>query len=703
MMKRESWFTLLSGFFCALLVSFSCTACLASAFDLHIKSASIPLPVNLKSLLLLCALFSLLMSFFYTRKLGLCAFVTLVLLFLYFWFFEDLKLSLEALCNAISKRYNNVYGWGELRWSNVPLPHVDKTLALQILATPICAAVTWTVCRRQELVWALAAAILPIVPCTFITSTVPDAKFLGLWLVALVLLVLTQASRKRSAQQGNRMLLILTLPVTLAVILLFRFAPQDGYSGENTADALLRKMQAMLSVSVADVRGGGSKENIDLSAAGNMRQRRVPVMTVTAPTSGAYYLRGRSYDTYTGTQWTDSGEAYDLPWCLNSYAEHIGSFSVETRYLEDVLYYPYANTFIPRQPMSSPEPDYMENSEELTEYSFDVYSHRWSTSYLIADDQSREAYLHLPEHTQKWAQTLVLDIIISSGNIDYIPQDTLVECIQSYVRQSATYSLKTPRMDGDYDDFAQWFLEDSDTGYCVHFATAATVLLRAAGIPARYVTGYAVNTVADEEVTVYELDAHAWVEYWDAFTGWHILDATPASEESTNPTTPPPSSTSPTLPSTAPTDASEPSETHKPSTSTRPSETTPSVVQKAESVSHSRLGQALKYVFLVILLIALVLAQWRIRVILHQRALRHGTAKQRVLCAWRQSLHYARALGQAPDKKLRSLAEKAKFSPYTPTEEELRAFDTYFRASVAVLKTRPVWRRMYARLILALY
>ena len=283
MMKRESWFTLLSGFIFALLVSFSCTACLASAFDLHIKSAGNPLPINFKSLLVLCAFFSLLMSFFHTRKLDLCAFITLVLLFLYLWYFEDLELSLEALCNAISKRYNNVYGWRELRWSNAPLSRIDKTLALQFLAALLCAAVTWTVCRRQELVWALAAAILPIVPCTFITSTVPSAKFLGLWLVALVLLILTQASRKRSAQQGNRMLLILTFPVTLAVILLFRFAPQDGYNGEKTADALLRKMQAMFSVSISDIKGGASRNKIELSATGNMRQRRVPVMTVTAP------------------------------------------------------------------------------------------------------------------------------------------------------------------------------------------------------------------------------------------------------------------------------------------------------------------------------------------------------------------------------------------------------------------------------------
>ncbi len=297
MMKREAWFTLLSGFFFALFVSFSCTVCLASAFDLHIQSATNPVAVDLKLLLVLCAMLSLIMSALHTWKLTLCSTFVLLFLILYFWFFQDLKLSLEALCNAISKRYDNAYAWGELRWSDAPLSHVDKTIALQCLAAPICAAVAWTVCRRQELVWALAAAILPIVPCTVITSTVPDAKFLALWLVALVLLFLTQASRKRSAKQGNRILLILTLPVTLAVILLFHFAPQESYDGKETADALLQKIQSLFSVSASDIGGSRSRESIDLSDAGYMRQRRTPVMSVTAPTSSTYYLRGRAYDT----------------------------------------------------------------------------------------------------------------------------------------------------------------------------------------------------------------------------------------------------------------------------------------------------------------------------------------------------------------------------------------------------------------------
>lgn len=691
-MKRESWFTLLSGFFLALLVSFSCTACIASAFDLHIESTANAVPVNLRALLALCALSSLYMSIFHTWKLGLCAILTLCLLFVYHWFFGDLKLSLEALCNAISKRYNNVYGWGELRWSDVSLSEVDKTLALQILAAPICAAVTWTVCRRQELVWALAAAILPIIPCTFITSTVPDAKFLGLWITALVLLFLTQASRKRSAQQGNRMLLILALPVTLAVVLLFHFAPQEGYDGKETADALLQKMQALFSLSGSGGASHADRDSIELSTAGNMRQYRVPVMTVHASESRTYYLRGRAYDTYTGLQWTDSGKNYELPWNSGTVAVHVGTISIETRYLEDVVYYPYASISAFHQPLVTPSPSYSENEDGLTGYTFDIYALSQS-QFPSTDEQSLSAYTTLPQHTFQWANALISEQIFTDE--DSISQDVLVRRISSYVKSSAKYNLKTPRMAADYDDFAQWFLEESDTGYCVHFATAATVLLRAAGVPARYVTGYAVNTKADEDVTVYELDAHAWVEYWVRGRGWLILDPTPAAEGSSHSSTLE-SSTKPT----EPTHTTEPSETTAPSTSKRPTDATPTPATEIESSSVCRV---LKYMLLVLLPLTLIWAQWKLRVCLRRRARGRGSAKKRVLTAWRHSLQYSRVLGQTPDRRLRRLAEKAKFSPYTPEPQELREFEAYFHASIATLRTRSVWKRIYARIILALY
>ena len=59
------------------------------------------------------------------------------------------------------------------------------------------------------------------------------------------------------------------------------------------------------------------------------------------------------------------------------------------------------------------------------------------------------------------------------------------------------------------------FVKDYKTGVCRHYASAATLLYRALGIPARYTEGVMVKAVAGKDVVATALDAHAWVEVYD--------------------------------------------------------------------------------------------------------------------------------------------------------------------------------------------
>lgn len=72
------------------------------------------------------------------------------------------------------------------------------------------------------------------------------------------------------------------------------------------------------------------------------------------------------------------------------------------------------------------------------------------------------------------------------------------------------------------------FLTRSRTGHCEYFATAATLLMRSAGIPARYAVGYSVHEYSELEEALVARDrhAHAWAIYWDG-ERWRDLDATP--------------------------------------------------------------------------------------------------------------------------------------------------------------------------------
>lgn len=75
------------------------------------------------------------------------------------------------------------------------------------------------------------------------------------------------------------------------------------------------------------------------------------------------------------------------------------------------------------------------------------------------------------------------------------------------------------------------FLFDTRQGFCEHFAAAFVVTLRAAGVPARVVTGYQggeINAV-DGSFVVRQSDAHAWTEVWLAGKGWQRIDPTAAS------------------------------------------------------------------------------------------------------------------------------------------------------------------------------
>lgn len=74
------------------------------------------------------------------------------------------------------------------------------------------------------------------------------------------------------------------------------------------------------------------------------------------------------------------------------------------------------------------------------------------------------------------------------------------------------------------------FLFNVRKGYCEHYASAFTFLMRAAGIPARVVVGYQggeMNPVGDY-LLVRQSDAHAWAEVWLSDGGWTRVDPTAA-------------------------------------------------------------------------------------------------------------------------------------------------------------------------------
>lgn len=128
--------------------------------------------------------------------------------------------------------------------------------------------------------------------------------------------------------------------------------------------------------------------------------------------------------------------------------------------------------------------------------------------------------LQLPDNVGSRARQLVAE-----WQADNSATPALVRQALQYFRDNPFYYRldSLPLLNDPIDEF----LFESRTGYCEHYASAFTFLMRAAGIPARVVTGYQGGYNNDEYFLVRQSDAHAWSEVWlNDEQGWTRFDPT---------------------------------------------------------------------------------------------------------------------------------------------------------------------------------
>jgi hypothetical protein len=105
--------------------------------------------------------------------------------------------------------------------------------------------------------------------------------------------------------------------------------------------------------------------------------------------------------------------------------------------------------------------------------------------------------------------------------------DYVQAVLDMFTQQPFYYTLTPPRLAGDSVD---QFLFGSKRGFCEHYASAFAILMRAAGIPSRVVTGYQGGMLNPygEYWILRQSDAHAWNEVWIEGRGWVRIDPTAA-------------------------------------------------------------------------------------------------------------------------------------------------------------------------------
>ncbi len=225
------------------------------------------------------------------------------------------------------------------------------------------------------------------------------------------------------------------------------------------------------------------------------------------------------------------------------------------------LYAPYVNNYslfstlntVADQyvlPLKLPKENYMFmdtyvafNGSDLNELLLKVYEtnlesklpNDYNYQEFLAFEKAYRNYVHkvytrLPEKGLERLRQVSFDT--GSGGLE--DKVWLILQVIEYIHENTEYSL-SPGIAPNGVDFAEYFLFDVKKGYCSHYATAATLLLRNYGIPARYVEGYVITTQDIETgnqqddtsvVDVRDYNAHAWVEVYFDSVGWIPIEVT---------------------------------------------------------------------------------------------------------------------------------------------------------------------------------
>ena len=665
----------------------------------------------------------------------------------------------------------------------------DLSLAISAIAGTVTLLAGLSLTKLRSGVLAITFSALPVVPCFLVTDTVPHEFFLFLLFVCGGVILLSHGIRQKNPRQATRLTAMLLLPVMLCSILLFQTNPRQEFDKQPekvidyivnnwivpllpTVDPVMPTFTFSPSITIDPDLPDITLPQVDLRFVGPKRNSKTPVMTVMSEgITGTVYLREKSYNLYDGHAWSigplddDSLEILDPSYLDLHWSDYeVPWLKIQTVKAHKNMYVPYYSTELrlPLQDGAYPNP----NSDRA--YSMPVLplKHNWQSLYRNSYPQMPLSALRtmdlpagftsLPQQTNVRAQEFLKGYGISDSSIHVLD---VANVISHIVYASAEYDLQTGFMPAGETDFALWFLENSDTGYCIHFASAAVVLLRAAGIPARYVEGYTAQLDAYGEALVTQAQAHAWVEYWVPKLGWVIMDPTPADKSAppvtttptepttrptaptteptvpttrptepteptppttkpTNPTEPTPPTTTPTSPTdptaptttpTSPTDPTAPTTSTAPTTqTTQPPSVPPTTSPDTQDPERPKADLTWLWIMLQSLLVLLLAAgaligQWWLRLYLRKKWLCHGSSNAQALRRWRYAKRMARLRRQDAPAALKELALKARFSQHTISDEELAAFDGYFARSVAHLKSRPIWLRLVYRLVFAAY
>ena len=255
---------------------------------------------------------------------------------------------------------------------------------------------------------------------------------------------------------------------------------------------------------------------------------------VFAETSGYLYLKAQSYGDYTGTGWAEAPvytalleDTYSASYLTSCALNAAGARAKKLKLQSFCGTYglPY---YVAVGSGGEQKNDTLFYGDTNEIYEISYYDMAKSLSDLYLPSQYESAYrkfvynnyLSIDRESLAYMEELIRSEGFSASDPD------IINSVAKYIQTSAVYLLDYPEEMEQERNVAIAFLRDYKQGVCRHYASAAVLLYRALGIPARYTVGALAKTEENQWTDVLASNAHAWVEVYVNNVGWVQVEVT---------------------------------------------------------------------------------------------------------------------------------------------------------------------------------
>jgi len=464
------------------------------------------------------------------------------------------------------------------RWLFVPVLFEDiqiydseLTIFFTVLGVVLTFLLSIAICLRQSALLTLLFTA-PFVSLTFIIIFNHSAPgfLMGLLAIYLTMILIGGLSPDSFAGRGNSVFLALLLAVLLLLTTFVIAPPGDHDRGEFIRRIDNQIRSAASRAGIARIRTGigwpvlhgdawgFDTDSVSISSAGTRNIYDISVLEVTVSEPGIFYLRGYSMQYFDGNTWTiNCDDVLDFntdflgrgfpAFIAHLYSTHNPERAIETVHMtisitgdvsRNVTYEPYFT--LDQVPPSFPPPNafeffHVQDSilqlrhnlmQDLHFFRPDNFNHYFGEFDTLNDlINSPDTYLQIEDSSAEALRQFAYNIGISENS----SREVIANQVASFMTGFGRYTL-SPFIIPIEEDFVMYFLETSQHGFCIHYATAATMMMRALGVPARFTSGFVVTARPDdvgEPIDITDRYAHAWVEVFFDDVGWLPIEVTP--------------------------------------------------------------------------------------------------------------------------------------------------------------------------------